>query len=69
MDVLQAATPRRKQRRLPAKQPLGRQLLFKFLDGVEQHLHHVFYALLGGHQPGYVQPQPPGQRGAHLVGR
>ncbi len=43
-DLLHIAAARRKQRRMPAEQPLGSELGFELLGGVEHHFHNAFDA-------------------------
>ena len=38
LDLVHTAAAGRKQRRVPAEQPVGRESLFVFLSGIERHL-------------------------------
>jgi hypothetical protein len=67
-DLLHAATPSGKQRRVPSEKPFAREYLIVMAGGVEHHLDDSLDPSVSGLQRTDVDAQPARNRRSHLIG-
>src|SRR5689334_2951049 len=56
-DFAHAAAPRGEKRRVPGKQPFGRERLVVVTCGIEHHLNHAFHVPVGGFETSCIHPE------------